>query len=165
MALQLIGVGATAEDGTGDGAKTAGGKINANFTELYAERWIYVKLASDFVTSSGTAVDVTGLFFTPLASTQYEIQGKFLMRTATATVGPKPGIAWPTGMTDGIATLRVATSATAFLTANGNVNAALLVAVTGVPNTTQSWPGILEASVLAGATPSGNSGTNVTMKA
>src|SRR3990172_11491385 len=156
MALQLIGVGASAEDGTGDGARTAGGKINANFTEIYAERWIYVKLASDFPTSSGTAVDVTGLFFSPLANTQYEVQGKFFLRTATTTVGPRPGLAWPTGLTDGIAVIRTPSSATAFTSVLGNSNAALLAAVGGLPSTTLSYPGILEASVLAGATPSGN---------
>jgi hypothetical protein len=36
MAIQLIGVGAAANDGTGDQARTAFTKVNANFTELYA---------------------------------------------------------------------------------------------------------------------------------
>jgi hypothetical protein len=174
MAQQTIGIGTTAEDGTGDGARTAGGKINANFTELYADRWIYVKLASDFVTSSGSAVDVTGLFFTPSANTQYEVQGTFFLRTATTTIGPRPGLAWPTGLTDGVAVIRTPSSATAFTSVLGNPNAALLAAVGGLPNTTQSYPGMLEASLLAGATPSGTfkiqlasetAGTNVTMKA
>lgn len=35
MAQQTIGLGTTDNDGTGDGAKAAGTKINANFTELY----------------------------------------------------------------------------------------------------------------------------------
>jgi len=34
-AQQTINVGATAGDGTGDGLRTAGGKINSNFTEIY----------------------------------------------------------------------------------------------------------------------------------
>ena len=36
MAQQTINIGATANDGTGDSLRTAGPKINANFTELYA---------------------------------------------------------------------------------------------------------------------------------
>ena len=35
MAQQLIGLGAAANDGTGDNLRAAGTKINANFTELY----------------------------------------------------------------------------------------------------------------------------------
>lgn len=35
MGMQTIGIGATADDGTGDKPRTAGSKINANFTELY----------------------------------------------------------------------------------------------------------------------------------
>lgn len=36
MAQQTIGLGTVANDGTGDDLREAGGKINANFTELYA---------------------------------------------------------------------------------------------------------------------------------
>jgi hypothetical protein len=36
MAQQTIGLGASANDGTGDPIRTAFGKVNANFTELYA---------------------------------------------------------------------------------------------------------------------------------
>ncbi len=35
MAKQTIGIGSAANDGTGDDLRAAGGKINANFTELY----------------------------------------------------------------------------------------------------------------------------------
>lgn len=35
MAKQTIGLGSSANDGTGDDLRTAGGKINSNFTELY----------------------------------------------------------------------------------------------------------------------------------
>jgi hypothetical protein len=36
MAQQVIGIGAAADDGTGDPVRTAFGKANDNFTELYA---------------------------------------------------------------------------------------------------------------------------------
>jgi len=35
MAKQNINIGSTANDGTGDDLRTAGDKINDNFTELY----------------------------------------------------------------------------------------------------------------------------------
>jgi len=36
MSQQTIGIGTIADDGTGDTLRTAGGKLNSNFTELYA---------------------------------------------------------------------------------------------------------------------------------
>ena len=139
-----------------------------------SDPWTYVRLASDFTTSSATAVDVTGLAFTPSANTRYEIYGMFMVRTATATVGARPGVAWPTGMTDGVVQIRTYPAANSVVWSAGNINAAVLNANTGQVNTTQSWPAHLEAVLLAGATPSGTfkmqlasetAAINVTMKA
>ena len=136
--------------------------------------WTYVKLASDFVTGSASAVDVTGLAFTPAANKSYEFEAQLRCRTATATVGPRPGLAWPTGSTDGVAMVDMPTSATARVLVNGNVNAALLAAVGGLPNTTQSYPAAIYGNITMGANPSGTvkvqlasetAATNVTIKA
>lgn len=174
MAYQPVLVGSSANDNTGDTIRAAGVKINANFAELYADRWTYVVLANDFTTSSATAVDA-GIAFTPAANTRYEFEGRLMLRTATTTVNPRVGLAWPTGMTDGVARIGESQAATgAPLFASGNPNAALLVAVGGLPNTTQSWPATVAGIVLAGANPSGNvriqlasetALTNVTIKA
>lgn len=146
---------------------------NADVT-LGGDPWTYVKLGTDFVTSSATAVDVTGLAFTPAASKTYEFEAVLRLRTATATVGPRPGLAWPTGTTDGVAGIDMTSSATARLLVNGNPNAALLAAVGGLPNTTQSYPAWISGNVTMGASPSGTvkvqmatetAGTNVTVKA
>jgi hypothetical protein len=150
------------------------GAISSHTHSGGSDPWTYVVLASDFPTTSATAVPVTGLAFTPAANKKYEFEGKFMMRTATATVGPRPGLGWPTGMTDGVASLWMTSSATAQLISNGNINAALLIAVGGLPNNTQSYPSFLEGMVVAGASPSGTvkvnlasetAGTTVTMKA
>ena len=164
-------------------ARLGSGATAANFLrgdQTYAapsggsDPWTYVVLASDFITSSGTAVDVTGMNFTPSANLRYEIEGKFMLRTATATVGARPGCAWPTGMTDGAVWIWAASSATALVGAMGNINAAVLCANTGHANTTQSWPSQITGMLLAGASPSGTfkiqlatetAGTNATMKA
>lgn len=139
-----------------------------------SDGWTYVRLANDFTTNSATAVDVTGLNFTPAANKRYDFRAFLLTRTATATVGPRPGLAWPTGMTDGAAFIQQTSSATANVFANGNISGALLAPVGGVPTTTGSWPAIIEGEVIAGAAPSGTvkvqlasetAGTNVTIKA
>lgn len=136
--------------------------------------WTYVKLASDFVTGSATAVDVTGLAFTPAANKSYEFEAQLRCRTETATVGPRPGLAWPTGATDGVAMVDMPTTATARVLVNGNVNAALLTAVGGLPNKTQSYPAAIYGNITMGASPSGavtvqlaseTAATNVTIKA
>lgn len=139
-----------------------------------SDPWTYIKLTNDFVTSSATAVDVTGMAFTPSANMQYEFEACLMLRTATATVGPRPGLAWASGGTDGVARIDTTSSATAALIANGNITASLLAAVGGLPNTTASFPAQITGTFIAGASPSGTirlqmasetAGTNVTVKA
>ncbi len=146
----------------------------ARMIEARADRWTSVRLAADFTTTSAAAVNVTGLAFGMRANKTYLIEGQFLLRTGVATDAPRPGIAWPTGLTDGVAELRTTSAAATLVLQQGNINAAVLSPLGGLPNTTQSWPGSLTATVIAGATPSGlfqvqlaseTAGTTVTMKA
>lgn len=136
--------------------------------------WVYIKLTSDFTTTSATAVDITGLAFTPAANTDYEFEACLYCRTATATVGPRPGVAWPTGMTDGMVEVRIPSAAGTEVMQFGNISGAVLAPVGGLPNTTNSWPGRIVGDVRAGASPSGTmkmqiasetAGTTVTVKA
>lgn len=139
-----------------------------------SDPWTYVKLASDFVTSSATAVNVTNFNFTPAINSTYVVEGMFFTRTATATVGVRPGCSWPASLTDGVARFMQTSSAAANVIANGNMNASVLTPVGGNPNNTQSYPATLWASFITGAGTSGNfqiqlasetAGTNVTLKA
>lgn len=139
-----------------------------------SDPWTHITLSSDFTTTSSTAVSVTGLEFTPTANLKYEVFGQFRMRTATATVGPRPGCAWPTGLSDGVAYLYITSAVATIVQQSGNISAAVLCPVGGLPNTTASWPAAIEASFTAGASPSGTfkiqlasetNGTTVTMKA
>jgi hypothetical protein len=142
-----------------------------------ADPWTYLAVngGANFSTSSATAADVTGLAFTPSANTTYEFECTLLLRTATATVNPRVGFAWSSGLTDGVARISESQAATGTpLFAAGNPNAALLIAVGGLPNTTQSWPATVTATIAAGASPSGTTrvqlasetaGTNVTIQA
>lgn len=162
MAQQIINVGTAANDGTGDTKRAAFIKANANFAELYAQAttWIYVNLASLFATTSGSAVNA-GLAFTPAANTKYEFEARLMMRTATTTVGARPGITWPTGLTDGVVIIKETNAAGSQVIQNGNISAAVLAPVGGLPNTTASWPAEIRGFLIAGATPSG--AVNVTL--
>lgn len=135
--------------------------------------WTNLILAADFPTSSAVAVD-TGISFLPAANARIMFEARLLLRTATNTVGPRPGLAWPTGMTDGAAMIMMPSSATANLIANGNINAAILIAVGGVPNANQSYLATMSGLMIAGGAPgsslrvqlaSETAGTAVTMKA
>lgn len=139
-----------------------------------ADQWTYIKLAADFTTSSATAVDVTGMSFQPAANKRYEFEARLRLRTATATVGPRPGLAWPTGFTDGGGEVRCPSAVGSEVMQFGNPNAAILGPVGGLPNTTQSWPGYVGGEINMGASPSGTvklqlasetAGTNVICKA
>jgi hypothetical protein len=139
-----------------------------------ADPWTCARLASDFTTTSATAVDVTGLNFTPVANTTYKFEANLLLRTATATVNPRAGFAWSTGLSDGVVSIYQSQTATTELNAQGNSGAAVLVAVGGLPNTTASWPAHLIGMAVAGSSPSGTTrvqiasetaGATVTVKA
>lgn len=56
MAQQIINIGALPNDGTGDPLRTAYGKINNNFTELYGGFASYV---SKIVAGSGVTISPT----------------------------------------------------------------------------------------------------------
>ena len=119
------------------------------------KEWTDLVLGSQFDTSSSSAVDVTGWSFTPAANIRYEFEAIMMVRTATATTGPRPGLAWPTGGTDGVADVQVTSSASGVVRTLGNINAAILAPVGGLPNTTQSWPAFLYGNFVAGGSPSG----------
>ncbi len=136
--------------------------------------WTIKKLASDFTTLLATNTNVTGLYFTPAASKSYLIYGTFLLRTATATVGARPGIAWPSGMSDGTARMEASTALTTAVIRSWGAKTTQNAASTGLATTADSHFGGVEAYIIMGASPSGNfqitlasetAGTNVTMKA
>ena len=139
-----------------------------------SDPWTYVKLAADTTYGGSVDRDIKTLNFTPAASTTYEIEGLLLLRTATATVNPRAGVGWPNGVNDGVGFIEEAQAATGTpLFASGNPTAFLLVAVGGLPNTTSSWPALVQVMFGMSAVPSGTfhlriasetAGTDVTVK-
>jgi hypothetical protein len=139
-----------------------------------SDPWTYVKLGSDFSITTAAFGDVTGMAFTPAANTDYAFEIFLMCRTATTTTGPRPGIVWPGGTSDGAVTSDMTTTATARLIQNGNPAASVQHAVGGLNNTTRSWPCTFIGVFRMGASPSGDfklqlasetEGTSVTIKA
>ena len=60
MAQQTIGIGTSANDGTGDPLRTAFTKINTNFTELYGDTAEANDLLDDTSPQLGGDLDVYG---------------------------------------------------------------------------------------------------------
>lgn len=169
------GTVATARLGSGSATSSTFLRGDQTWAAPPSDPWTYITLGSNFSTSSATAVDITGLSFTPSASTNYEIEAWLMTRTATATTGPRPGVGWPTGgVTDGVAYIQQTSAAGTNVLQNGNFNAAVLAPVGGLPNTTQSWPARVTANLImtTGVTgtfriqlASESAGTNVTVQA
>jgi hypothetical protein len=139
-----------------------------------ADPWTFVKLSGDFTTSNATNTNVTGLLFTPAASTTYLIMGKFLLRTATATVGARPGVAWPTNLTDATARMEASASLTTSILRSWGARTTQNAASTGLATTADSHYGALDAMIVTASNVSGDfqitlasetALTNVTMKA
>lgn len=169
----------------------AGAQINADITKAEIEAkltgaitshthaggsdpWQVVKLASDFTISTTGNNNVTNFYFTPAINKSYLIQGYFLLRTATATVGARPGLAWPTNLTDGASNITVPNSNTAWAFRSQGAKTTQNALCTGLPTTVDSYLAELRAYIITSGTTSGNiqitlasetAGTNVTMKA
>ena len=141
-----------------------------------SDPWTYVQLAADTSIGSSTAQNVAGFSFTPVANTTYEVSGILMLRSApsAATVGPRAGVAWPTGTNDGVGRIiqSGATAITQFLQF-GNPGAALLALSTGTVANTSSFPAEVTAFFGMGPAPSGTfriqlasetAGSDVTIK-
>ncbi len=129
--------------------------LDARVALLEAGGWTYVALSSDFDTTSGTAVDVTGLAFTPAINTTYEVEAFLLMRTTLAAAGPRPGFSVPTGMTDQAWTLRLPTSTTAETMRNEGGSTPNVAASTGLPVADTSYLAHGLCLMRTGGSPSG----------
>ena len=122
----------------------------------YIDPWTNIMLQGNFSTTNATNTNIPGLSFTPAANKKYIIEAFILLRTATATVGPRPGFIWPTGLIDGGGYLQVPNSATAVAMRTWGALNTQNAASTGIPTTTDSSLAMGTAYILVGPSPSGN---------
>lgn len=130
MAQQVIGIGTIPNDGTGDTARTAFGKVNSNFTELYAGQLpatAKVK-TSDQTAINTTLVDDTDLALAITATGTYSIV-MFLQQIAGGNGGFKFSLAY-TG---------TFTAAQSSFAGFGTVNSVVFNTPRVAINSTQSW--------------------------
>jgi hypothetical protein len=127
--------------------------LSSNVASFATTMWTSVMLTGPVGINSTTATSITAFNFTPLANAKYEFSAKLMLRATVASNAPRAGIAWPTGMTDGVATIRecVTTATERFL--YGNIAANMLSAVGSFPNSTASFLTQIEGVVFAGASP------------
>lgn len=171
-AMLVAGSGVTLTPGSSGATRT----ITVAASGGGSDPWTYVKLASDFVTSSSIAVDVTGMTFTPAANTDYEVEWVLLVSTATITVGPRPGAAWGTGYQYGAIDMYTTSSAVAESQQHVSMNTAAGSAIAnigGLPVANEVYGTCGRAVFRSGTTPtafklqlaSETAATNVTAKA
>lgn len=119
--------------------------------------WQTVTLGSDFNLLSTTQTAVTGLAFTPSASTTYLIELWILIKTAGAAAGTRPGIDWPTGLSHQGAWVMAPSTATTVAQRNwGPTTAGQAAIAAGATTTADFYLAVGRALMVVGGSPSGN---------
>jgi hypothetical protein len=86
MAQQIIGIGSSANDGTGDPLRTAFDKCNDNFTELYG--------VTDIGTTASTTALTSGDLDTAFPSAQNGFRVQALSMLPNPLIYTKVSIGW-----------------------------------------------------------------------
>lgn len=171
---QVIGRPAYATAASVAAIESSIASVSSDIATLNEESWTNLVLGSDFSTTSDSDTNVTGLSFTPVANTTYLIEAYCLLRTETAIVGPRLGMSTPSGC-DGAYNIMVPNSNTAmaFQAQGAMGDAPANAASLGVPLTTASYLGTINAVIVTGSSPSGDvqvtlasavAGTSVTIR-
>lgn len=141
MAKQVIGIGTTANDGTGDPLRTAFNKANDNFTELYNgaggvadDSITYAKLGTEFTTSTALATNVD--FSTAQVFTK-TLTGDTTLTFSNAEIGMVKDL-----VITGSHTLTLPSGSTVAGTYDGSVSNLIQVVVTGA---SEYWFSISQA--------------------
>ena len=106
MALQTIGIGSVADDGTGDTLRTAGDKINDNFNEIYTSLGDGSTLTGSSITALNNAT-VNELVTVGATTTELDAEANLTFDGSTLTVTgnitvPNDGDIGSVGATDAI---------------------------------------------------------------
>ena len=106
MAIQTIGIGTVADDGTGDSLRAAGDKINDNFNEIYTALGDGSTLSSTAITALNSA-DENRLVTVGATTTELDGEANLTFNGSTLTVTgnitvPNDGDIGSVGATDAI---------------------------------------------------------------
>ena len=106
MAIQIIGIGTVADDGTGDSLRAAGDKINDNFNEIYTALGDGSTLSSTAITALNSA-DENRLVTVGATTTELDGEANLTYNGSTLTVTgnitvPNDGDIGSVGATDAI---------------------------------------------------------------
>ena len=124
---------------------------------LGVSAWGTVTLGSDFDLLSTTQTAVTGLAFTPAASSTYLIELWILTKTGGTAAGTRPGIDWPTGLDRQAAWITAPSTATVNSVRNwGPTTAGQAAIATGATTTANYYLAVGRALMVTGGTPSGD---------
>ena len=130
-------------------------------TSAAIDAWTYVYLTSDQTTNLATPTGITGMNFTPAANGIYVFEAQLILRTTATGTGPRPGVAWSTGLDDGIASLIQNFNTTSVDLTYGTAAADFAGQNGGFTSTTVSQMAKMEGTVVAGASPSGTTGLTI----
>lgn len=126
------------------------GAGNTGWTAYQADPWTYVKLSADSVVSTIAHADVTGMSFTALADTVYEIEIFGAMQSAATTTGIGVAFKIPSGTVDGMTI--VPNSTTSIQAAMQRADDAIAAPTTAVATAAVNWPIFGKYLVAVGAT-------------
>lgn len=117
--------------------------------------WTYLKVTSDFTTSSTSPVDIPGLAFTPLASNTVVVEGMLLLSSSSTTLGVKPGVSWPAGLNYGAAKVTMTNGTNSDVQVNVTYNTAGSAPGTDVPTANDPYLAEVSATMKVSSTPAG----------
>lgn len=130
-------------------------------TSAAIDAWTYVYLTSDQTTNLTTPTGITGMNFTPAVNGIYVFEAQLILRTTATGTGPRPGVAWSTGLDDGIASLTQNLNTTSADLTYGTSAADFAGQNGGFTSTTVSQMAKMEGTVVAGTSPSGTTGLTI----
>lgn len=147
--------------------------LQSQIDSFVGDPWTYVTLGSNFTHATSTYTNVTGMSFTPAANTKYEFEAKLILASNSASIAIRPGLTWPTGLTDGVANFLIPQTASTDVVSYGN-SSTDITSNTAIQNTINPFLCTIDGLLITGATPSGDvqlrianedNATTVTVKA
>ena len=112
--------------------------------------WTYKVLSASAGVTATANTNITGLNFRPDNNSYYEIEARLALQTTSATVGPRPGLAFSTGTTYAAMRYESPTTNTAAVLRFQGAISTQNAASTGFPTITDTYHGKIEGIIKTG---------------